>query len=503
MIFMTDEERYRREKFEADLTIVILNAVIDDLSQKNDALTARHDRLKAKFYSLKPAVTELINEINRQKAANEELKSRILSMAAENERLRGGYDFLAAENEVLKTESDGSILKKAALKGQLAGLKTRIDIAAKSYDLGSNEPLGFSSGEETEEGGHIEVTIRAVFEGGSVNEKYDGMVYIKIDGTAGAVVLEPEKLIRKESSTLFVSEPGAFEKGIVKFYLRCSRACEAKLTVSCVKDKRLSSCLNLKWYAEIIPEALVFEGENPAGFRKYSCKNDKTVKMIKVPAASFDRGDGEFGGSTAEIRMRSFYMAETPTTNGQLNKWLKLINLPLREEENMPAVNVAWVDAKNYACWLMTGQTFSDDDSYLPTEAQFEKAMRGAKLHGLGNDASGKKFPWGRQFDKSRCNASSAITEVRAFPPQGYYGLYDLAGNVWEWCRDYYSLKHTDEPINPLNDSRSAKKAIKGGSWYLTVKFLRAEHIFRCSFRTGYPPLSPYGSFGFRPVIDT
>ncbi len=137
-----------------------------------------------------------------------------------------------------------------------------------------------------------------------------------------------------------------------------------------------------------------------------------------------------------------------------------------------PVVYVSWYAAMAYAQW--TGKR-------LPTEAEWEYAARG----GL----SGKKYPWGDGIDSSKANYDRNVkdtTAVGKYPPNKY-GLYDMAGNVWEWCldeynEDFYFSSPRNNPLSGanslnwvMNNFTSVKTArvLRGGSWSYTPGYLR------------------------------
>jgi formylglycine-generating enzyme len=137
-------------------------------------------------------------------------------------------------------------------------------------------------------------------------------------------------------------------------------------------------------------------------------------------------------------------------------------------KEKYPVVHISWVDADAYAKWA---------GKRLPTEAEWEFAARG----GL----DGKKYAWGDEFTpggKSMANTwqgafpKQNLTQdghrtaapVGSFPPNGY-GLFDMSGNVWEWCSDWYQVGYfknspKNDPQGP-EDSGEKRKVQKGGSF--------------------------------------
>lgn len=180
----------------------------------------------------------------------------------------------------------------------------------------------------------------------------------------------------------------------------------------------------------------------------------------------------------------------------------------LAGRDEHPAVHVAFEDAAVYAAWA---------DKDLPTEAEWEYAARGG-LEGatfawgdeehprgrlLANTWQGR-FPW----ENLAADGYERTSPVGAFPPGGY-GLLDMIGNVWEWTRDYYTLRHAERvarrcclPRNPRVDEFAgggrARRVIKGGSHLCAPSYC---FRYRPAARQGQEADSSTSHLGFRCVV--
>ena len=230
--------------------------------------------------------------------------------------------------------------------------------------------------------------------------------------------------------------------------------------------------------------------------------------MVEIPPGEFLRGSRrEREKPQRPIFLDAYRIDKYPVTNNQYRQFIEATNH--REpaywndkgfnQPNQPVVGVSWYDAMAYAEWA---------EKRLPTEAEWEKAARG----GLAD----KKYPWGDdEPDEKMANYDWYVDKpspVGSYPPNGY-GLYDMAGNIWEWCldeyqKDFYQKCPKDNPLAGVETqcitslpellanykNIETPRVLRGGSWgdypnYLRVACrynnnpdLRLNYIgFRCS----------------------
>ncbi len=170
------------------------------------------------------------------------------------------------------------------------------------------------------------------------------------------------------------------------------------------------------------------------------------------------------------------------------------------ERLDHPVVHVSWADSQAYCEWA---------GKRLPTEAEREYAARGGLVQ--------KRFVWGDQLTPHgvhRCNiwqgafpkvntredGYAGTAPVDSYEPNGY-GLYDMVGNVWEWCSDWWSPDyHLDGPrTNPTGPHEGIARVMRGGSYLCHHSYCNR---YRVAARTSNTPDSSTGNLGFRTVVS-
>jgi formylglycine-generating enzyme required for sulfatase activity len=219
---------------------------------------------------------------------------------------------------------------------------------------------------------------------------------------------------------------------------------------------------------------------------------------VTIPAGEFQMGS-EIGEDDEKpihtVMLDAFEIGRFEVTNRQYAQCVKAGICNPSDEQRYeakadplePVVAISWFDANTFCTWL---------DARLPTEAQWEKAARG----GL----TGKLYSWGDEeptCDAGASNGANFRTDACGYylEPVGTYagngyGLYDMAGNVWEWTADWYDPNYYEvrENSNPFGPFESVTKVLRGGSWNYSGLALRVSDRF------DFNPDLRYDYVGFR-----
>ena len=216
---------------------------------------------------------------------------------------------------------------------------------------------------------------------------------------------------------------------------------------------------------------------------KTASAQQQEMPMAVVPAGEFIMGSqaGDAGEQPAHrVYLDAFSMDKYEVTVGMYAAFLQAtgfepppnwetMNQP--QHQKRPVVNMDWADAATYCKWA---------GKRLPTEAEWEKAARGT---------DGRIYPWGNEpptrlhanFGKEKWNNHAALVPAGTLEDgKSPYGIYDMAGNVWEWVSDWSDPNYykNSPSQNPKGPSSGKFKVRRGGSWGNSPQGLRSANLF-------------------------
>jgi formylglycine-generating enzyme required for sulfatase activity len=235
------------------------------------------------------------------------------------------------------------------------------------------------------------------------------------------------------------------------------------------------------------------------------------TEMVVIPGGTYLRGSSE--GARDEmprhaITIASFALDIHPVTNEQFVRFLQAMGgekdknnndiIRLRDARikrsggkltiesgyaKHPVVGVSWYGAVAYARWV---------GKRLPAEAEWEAAASGGQEHFI--------YPTGAEIERAQANFfSSDTTAVMSYSPNPF-GLFDMAGNVYDWCQDWYAYNYYDtsliEPHQPTGPHQGVYRVLRGGCWKSLKDDLRTSHRHRNN------PGAVNGTYGFRCAAD-
>jgi len=230
-------------------------------------------------------------------------------------------------------------------------------------------------------------------------------------------------------------------------------------------------------------------------------------ELVLIPAGEFLMGSDPQKDQRAyeaeqpqhRVYLPDYHISRTPITNAQYAAFVEAGGYPAPNrwedgkspvgQEDYPVVYISWRDAMAYCRWLSekNGQAYR-----LPSEAEWEKAARGT---------DGWIYPWGNEWDPSRCNSKESgpddATPVDAYPDGASpYGILDMAGNMWEWTGSLYR-PYPYDPMDGREDPTRAgdKRVLRGGAFYSTARRVR------CAYRDSSHPDDWRGHYGFRVCV--
>jgi formylglycine-generating enzyme required for sulfatase activity len=237
--------------------------------------------------------------------------------------------------------------------------------------------------------------------------------------------------------------------------------------------------------AEIIAARQTIDAKVPAGI-------SHQAGMKFIPGGPFLAGDHREGYHRSEppreVHLSSFWMDTYPVTNTEYSRFVvdtgharppHWTNGTYQQDQgDHPVANVNWDEAGAYAQWA---------GKRLPTEAEWEKASRGT---------DGQVYPWGDVYWKDFCNGRNdfgGTTPVNQFDGASPYGVFDMSGNVFEWCLDWYEEDYTSSGnTDPRGPDSGESRVMRGGFYKGNLSDLR------CAYRGWAPQGNRQDHIGFR-----
>ncbi len=220
--------------------------------------------------------------------------------------------------------------------------------------------------------------------------------------------------------------------------------------------------------------------------------NGVTFKMIAVEGGTFKMGATSEQGSDAysdkrpvhSVTLSDYYIGETEVTQ-ELWDAVMGTNPSRFKGSKRPVESVSWNDCQEFITKLnnLTGKNFR-----LPTEAEWEYAARG------GSKSKGYKYSGSNTIGNVAWyegNSGNKTHDVKT-KQANELGIYDMSGNVWEWCQDWKGDDSSSSQTNPTGPTSGSYRVYRGGSWYNNAEFCRV------SYRNGINPVNTFNLLGLR-----
>jgi formylglycine-generating enzyme required for sulfatase activity len=306
-----------------------------------------------------------------------------------------------------------------------------------------------------------------------------------------------------------VSNVSASQQGnelLVSYSLKADTPCEVSLYVSLNAGKTWTGPLlhvsgdvgkNISAGSKVIRWQVLEEQEQLVGSDihfKVTANGKKSLdpEMVFVKGGTFQMGSNSGDSDEAPVHsvtLNDYLIGKYEVTQAQWKSVMGSDPSNFKGCEDCPVVMVSWNDVQDFISRLneQTGKRYR-----LPTEAEWEFAARG------GSQSRGYTYSGSNDLGSAAwcgMNSGRKAHEVGTRQPNEL-GIYDMTGNVWEWCSDWFGVYNSFSVTNPKGAASGEYRVNRGGSWYYGAYFCRT------SFRNRDNPGQGLNNLGFRLVLD-
>ena len=238
--------------------------------------------------------------------------------------------------------------------------------------------------------------------------------------------------------------------------------------------------------ATVVPDAAVRAKIVASGYPWRVRDNSSGIEMLLIPSGTFTMGEEGWATPVHTVTLtKAFYLGKTEVTQAQWQA--KMLSNPsyFSGNANNPVEQVSWNDIAGFN--TATGLR-------LPSEAEWEYACRGGTttafhsmpgyLNGTNDDSLLGNIAW--------YNINSTSTKSVGGKATNAFGMYDMSGNVWEWCNDWYGDYSASNATDPAGPATGSYRVLRGGHWRT------GYYECRSSNRNGYPPAVSDNFIGYR-----
>ena len=224
--------------------------------------------------------------------------------------------------------------------------------------------------------------------------------------------------------------------------------------------------------------------------------------LISVRGGTFTMGCTSEQGSACDVdekpchqvTLDDYYIGQTEVTQGLWKAVMGSNPSNFQKGDNYPVEQVSWNDCGKFINRLnrLLSDQLGEKRFTLPTEAEWEYAARGGHKNSTSYKYSGSNeihsVAW---YDGNSGSTTHPVAQKTA----NALGIYDMSGNVYEWCYDWYGSYSSSAEVNPNGSSSGSARVLRGGSWYDLAKYCRV------AYRGSNTPTNRYGNFGLRLVL--